>query len=544
MSRSLRHVGIEKRATLLLVALTACTGSPAIDPSEDTASVRQNLSAYSFRVSGVQDVWQHNAMQSETSVAHWRSEEGHRYVFAYNDHTALEELGLIDYPEPNTRVVFRGASTLGFTSTMNPVWTVDPSDVANWTYGKAFLPPGDWAVQWGDPATTWLKGTSVVYLAGAAVPESKYPPDGIVDSPSHLGMVEALGGACIYISQDHGQSFQFDQCVYEGQGAGQHFYDGGSLASVVSWYSVAYGAWLDAGPYFPTIPYDARAAIWRWSPVFLASGAEKLPDPFPGLGAVGVHPIVRTYGDDYLNHFAFVVAPIVEDLFINRWSPLTETWASPVLVANLGLGVNSIPTASRGPYRAGRNFSYDISPSGEIRILFTRQHSNGSFYIAGARCDLNLNCMEIANWGTHPANWPPGGWNWPTGSWSFRPMVAATSGRWGPPVWAASFLSTPGPAEQTNEINFWGVSFSEQGFWLAPTLASPVATTEACPSTLSAYFSDYDDLVVHEEDPAGENPGSFLASHPDSWGQCYEQAGWKSRHQHVSGFVFDPGDPP
>jgi hypothetical protein len=456
--------------------------------------------------------------QSETACAVAFARGQGIFVTTYNDDT---DDGKITYTA-NDRVVFRGASLLG--------WSYSLDRGQTWTYGGKVNPPAGIAALWGDPAIVVSRSNSSrVYITTLSIEDSKIPLTG------HHGWLDegTITGACVARSDDGGIHFAVQSCFSESK----HFYDGSALAAGFGGDHRIFAAFRDT--------VNSHIDVWV-SPDGLAPFV-KIADPFPGMEMVS-HP--RLAYDQVTG--ALLVAAIAtgdQVIYMNRL--VGSTWQVPVRASFPTTRID-VPVGTQ-TIRMAYGFSFDVgSPSqtelddggtrvgdDAIRMLYTtRDAETKRIYVRGSSCRADLSrCVDVPQWGTTPGNL-----HTPRNQWN--PTVKAWIGFIGlPPEWKATY--------QTTDDDPNAVSIKQGNLAVLPN-GTPiflpfdlVAPRPICPdfrygspgNAKSGYWGDYDEMTFAGFSRDSTSP-EFLLTFSDSSKGCVSQSEFTSNHLHVSSVVL------
>lgn len=482
--------------------------------------------------------------QSETAIAVSSTLDfAPSVVVAYNDDTDNEANGYIEYTS-STRTIHPGASLMG--------WSYSLDQGQSFTYGGKVAPPleqGWWAI-WSDPAITTQTSepeNSNVFMGYLAISFRPFLASGGTLSGFVNGEVD---GACVARSGDGGLSFGQAECFNHptchkcilcpggvgdsnGQsclsdddcsGFGEYqyckgdFYDGGSMTGTAT------------GQVFYAV-HDVPAGtphVWRST---ISSPQFALLDlPFPDSQNFVMHPRVRFdqyRGRVYIaQQYSFDVdtsalaATYFED---GVWAPPTFN----IMPGSLNVPIGPTVTTANGPMRTANQFSFDVGET-EVRFFFnTRNPENGNLSLRIVSCTPELTGCQVAYaWGTSP----PG----PVAD-RFNPLIRVEP-------------NEPGFGER------WGIQYQTTQFDPGGTVAvlravldSPTApltpltavpSREACPTTTTFYWGDYDDLQAVDRDTFGR--ALFVTAFTQSYDGCNpaDQKAFTAESVHVNATVF------
>lgn len=476
-------------------------------------------------VTGGADPTTKPSVQSETAAAKAVVNGAVRLSVAYNDETG--QANLIQYPDSVSRKVVTGATAMGWS------WSDDLGKT--WTHGGPLSPPAGFTVLWGDPAMT-VSGSkpSVVFLSSLAVPSSKMPAGGIVNSFQTGAFGSPIGGACIARSVDGGKTFTHKQCVQDftpnnndPDAAKGHFYDGGAMASTPT--GEVFAAYDD-------IP-SGQMDVWR-APNENAMFAQ-LPDPFPGKTAVS-HPRMRV-GPDGVLYLAAKILTSNSDAAVFMTRLVGGKWTAPVQVGQPFMAT-SIPTVDFGTsvqgspliYRMGPQFAFDVGKSSQggkdaVRLVETHL-TGGRFFLKGFACAADLTgCAEMGGWQVGPSSAGA------TPLDVYNPDVVAWPGDAAhpDPAWQATFMERFGASTTTVDV-----SRTTLGFVNGTPLVFPVNIAKQiplCPDT-RGFWGDYDVMIITGPGQSGMNWMRFFA---DSSNGCAKRWKFTGQEQHVSQANYD-----
>jgi hypothetical protein len=451
--------------------------------------------------------------QSETASASALVDGKPTIVVAYNDDT---DDGKVQYT-PTDRVVFKGASLLG--------WSYSMDDGATWTYGGKVKPPAGYDALWGDPAVvTSRTNYNRVYISSLAIGAGKIPASG------HHGWMSdgSITGACIARSDDGGIHFKIHSCV----SANGDFYDGASMAAAgTSRDHRIFAAYVD-------VPKD-RIDVWQ-SPDGLAP-FQQLPNPFPGKLMIS-HPRLA-YDQDTGALLVAAIEAGSQLIWMNRM--IGTTWQTPTLASfpttriDIRVGTQTIRTAYGFSFDVGAQ-SYRDSDDGEgiqyfndaIRLMYTTRDSQSQrIYVRGTACPRDLSiCVDVPQWGTTPGNL-----NTPHDQWN--PSVKAWRGFIGlPPIWKATYQTTD---DDPNRVSIRqgtlarfpnGTPLFLPFKLIDPRIICPDLRNGSAGSAVSGYWGDYDEAAHIGFD---QGAAVFLLAFSDSSKGCVSQWKFTSNHVHV-----------
>ena len=466
-----------------------------------------------------------NGAQSETDATTTFFRGVHGIVVGFNDDTSQ---AAIQYG-PSSRKVLRGASLMG--------WSYSQDYGATWRYGGRLSPPRGWAVLWGDPAlTTSRTDYGLVFLSSLAVPDGKFPADGISGG---FGSAE-IGGACIARSTDGGVRFEPFQCVTNtaGQPRGD-FYDGGSMAAG------------PRGEIFASYVDVDRSQIDIWRSPDGRQPFAPLPPPFPNL-YIGSHPRIRAGSDGTLYVMALAKTSdddfhgaLVGNLYRNG------AWGTPRFIlgrvpiyprVDFGSSVLGAPLT----LRTGPQFSFDVGARSaalddSIRWMATQENGQGWLFVRGGVCDEPLASCFYAD----PWTFPPQGTRERGRIDVFNPNVAAFPGLIFAvaPRWQASFLMREGGSASTLSVTRANLGYLEIEDQPTKPFSIPVdilRDAPVCPDHRPAgsggdYWGDYDGFLSVQVD--GDRV-KFLRFMTDSSLGCTKRWAYLGEHQHVRALAY------
>lgn len=475
-------------------------------------------------VTGGNDPVTKPAVQSETSAASAVVNGKMRLSVAYNDETG--QAAKIQYPDDKSRLVVTGATAMGWS------WS---DDGKTWTHGGPVPTPPGFSVLWGDPAMA-VSGSkkNIVFMSSLAVPTSKMPANGVVNSFQTGTVTSPLGGACIAKSTDGGKGFSNWHCIQDltaiagvDEAVKGHFYDGGSMASTPS--GEVFAAYNDV----PAGQMD----VWRATSENAASFTQ-LPDPFPGKVAVS-HPRMRVGPDGVLYLAAkLLTGNGAASVFMTRlvnggWTPAVQV-GQPLAVNLAALDLGSSVQGKPLTLRLGPQFAFDVGASsngGKDAVRLVETHSSGGrFFLQGFACAADLtSCAPVQGWKLGPSS--PGAPPLDL----YNPDVVAWPGDAAhpDPVWQASFMERFGSS--TTTIN---VSRTTLGFVNGNPLVFPVNIAKQVPvcSDARGFWGDYDVMIITGPGKSGMNWMRFFT---DSSNGCAKRWQFTGQEQHVSQANYD-----
>ena len=477
--------------------------------------------------------------QSETAIAVSSTLDYTPSVaVTFNDDTDNEANGYIDYTE-GTRTIHPGASLMG--------WSYSLDKGQSFTYGGKIAPAieeGWWAL-WGDPAITTQTGepeNSNVYIGNLAISFRPFIEGGGTISGSVVGEVD---GACVASSIDGGVTFEHRQCINHptchncilcpggvGDNNGQSclsdddcpgaypyckgdFYDGGSMTGTAT------------GQVFYAV-HDVPAGtphVWRST---ISSPQFALLDlPFPESQSFVVHPRLRY--DQYRSRVyiaqQYVLGSEISGLAATYFED--GVWAPPtfnIMPGSLNVPIMPTVTTANGPMRTANQFSFDVGET-EVRFFFnTRNTENGNLSLRVVSCTPELTGCQVAYaWGQSP----PG-----SVADRFNPIIRVEP--------TEPFGERWGLQYQTTQFDPGGTVAVLRAVLDSPTAPltplTAVPGRDACPTSGTFYWGDYDDLQAVDRDTFGR--ALFITAFSQSCDGCSKQWAYTAESVHVNATVF------
>jgi hypothetical protein len=388
--------------------------------------------------------------QSETALA-ISPDPNAGMIVTYNDKTSTDTT--VIYPvDSGTAEYHRGASLMGWS------WSNDLGQT--WTHNK--LPtPADWPLLWGDPAATAsLRHPGIMYIANLASPLLKFnSAAGVGDYVTEPE--DALAGACVFKSTNHGQAFSLLFCDCENY----DFWDGEHMAPDLD---------ADGGAFLAS--NNRKLATISIFHILSDDGpAHELLHPFPGQQFLN-HPRVRS--DPETNALYVIAQAVTGKLMITKWSggawgPVVDTGAVPA-------AQESLVQLSDRTIKLGPEYAFDIGSnqlaSDAIRILYTRRDTIlNRNVIDSVICSRDLACQT-------------GPWNTVSfASDQFQPVLRAPPGSVGG-NWLGGYYSRAGdPAG--NQVSVIGAELGPNVL-----LQNEMHGLMTPCSTLDGYWGDYNDM--------------------------------------------------
>jgi hypothetical protein len=381
---------------------------------------------------------------------------------------------------PTTRHTCSGASQMGW-GWANP-GTSDP-----FTLGRV-ASTSEYPILWGDPSVAQIEGTSFVFMANLAVPQTKMPASGCID-----GAINSfLGGACIARSFDGGQTFAIQQSADCFRNATSSFYDGSAMAGIVQNKNV-YAAFNDVD--------HSVIDVWRAGGPNLSNHFTQVSgNPFPGKTMTG-HPRLAA---DNNNSDVYILAQSGSQLWLNYVSSTTFGSASgnwPILVASDYTGGNSI-TIGGVNIRRGAQYDLAIDPfvdAGRVAVVYSAT-SGGHAILKELSCRV---FAGASNGCTARGTIDPG-------TNAFNPSIAATSVRvTGQPI--VPIFQAAWSQQSGSQVGiFSGHLNGPSGGTGSIAGRSETGLTTPCPDT-RGYWGDYNNhLGVYQPTPSS-NPMFWTA---------------------------------
>ena len=471
--------------------------------------------------------------QAETAITVAHSEPMVDIItIAFNDRTQDPSDPKTVYPSPEERIVYRGESLMG--------WSTSSNDGASFTYRGKVRPPTDWAVIWGDPSITTVGLGSTVYLATLGVSDVTFP--GMVTG----AMRPYLDGFCVARSIDSGESFKDVACFKNGRCADSGvrckgvqdcgateacegiFYDGTTLAA------------NNSTVYFAAFNYDAeRFDVWRAD----TSGLDfELMEDIPFKDKIMyLHPRLRFFGPRLylLGHDREygVLATYLE--------PGSETWSPSRRVANFVDAYSKITLSDGRTIRRANQFSFDIglnsqTKENELRVVATRVDANDKRYLQVFTCPSDLTPDQY-NPDAADCDAPPG-WSTmdtPGDQWSPLLKVAGSPPNW-KLVWRTRQSDPDGNVIGHRQGNLTVLPNGDKvilGFELVEPQVPCNAQDLNNPND-TGYWGDYD-AITHLIAPQDFNTDSprFVTAFTDNRSGCDFRTKWTA-DMHVGAAVI------
>ena len=457
--------------------------------------------------------------QAETAITIVpRGAQADVIVVGFNDRTQNPADPKIEYPAANERILHRGASLMG--------WSTSTDVGASFTYHSQLAPPAGWSLLYGDPFLT-TSGEQVVYMSNLGGSDAKFPASGEFFSDATGPSVRTvLDGFCIARSADGGLSFPELRCFKHGTctvGGTEcandaecapangvcngMLYDGTALAADTEF---VFFASMSLPAFVPTQTFD----VWRAS----SSGLnfQRIVPPFPGM-KMATHPRLQIF-NRHLYILGHEANGVVFASRLDLDDPMA-VWSTPQAVSRDAVVQPEVLLSDRS-IRTANQFSFDIGMNpqtamNELRVAITRRSEDNKLFIELSRCptDLSTNCSVATGWTTGAL--PGDQWN---------PMLKVSGT---PALWKLVFMSRDSaPSGNVVSVRHGNLAVLPDSTRILSTseLIEPqIPCTAQDPSDPSSggYWGDYNELTNLRApgDLTGPEP-RFIATFTDNRAGC------------------------